>query len=113
MNKFSDFHSDSTLPAPIEYLVGPIEAAKFLHVDLDTIFYWAMVELVPAHQLRYEGKTAWRFRLSELALWREQNPDLAGPKGRKRVSTRKRTGQVTRKRPTSARPNSSLKRNIS
>ncbi|WP_228370789.1 helix-turn-helix domain-containing protein [Candidatus Korobacter versatilis] len=90
-----------------------MEAAEFLHVSMDTIFYWAMAQLIPAHQLRYDGQTAWRFKRSELAEWRKQNPDLASPKGQRKLATRKRKPSVTQKKRTFPPANASKERKIS
>ena len=112
MNRLSDLLLDTTPPPPPEYLIGPVEAAEFLNVGIDTIYFWATAQLLPAHQLRYDGKTAWRFRRSELAAWREQNPDLASPKGRRKLASRGRKASGTRKKQTAPMPDASRKRKI-
>lgn len=113
MNRLSDLLLDTTPPPPPEYLIGPVEAAEFLHVSIDTVLFWAMAQLIPAHQLRYNGQTAWRFRRSELAEWRKQNPDLASPKGRRKLATSGRKASVTRKKRAALQPFSSQIRKIS
>lgn len=100
MSRLSDFLHRTPPPPPIEYLIGPIEAAEFLRVPIDTVFYWAMAQLIPAHQLRHNGQTAWRFKRSELSEWCKQNPDLASPKGQRKLPTRKHKASVNQKKRT-------------
>jgi excisionase family DNA binding protein len=113
LNRLSDLLLDTTPPPPLEYLIGPVEAAEFLHLSIGTILLWAMAQLIPAHQLRYDGRTAWRFRRSELDEWRKQNPDYASPKGPRRVATSKRKPSVIQKKRTASQSNSSHARKIS
>jgi hypothetical protein len=94
MRRFTDLNFEYTPPPPSEYLVGPVEAAKFLQREIELVFCWAELGLIPALQRRYDGHAAWRFRISELAAWVEQSKRDGGPKGFRQLtaSTRKALG---------------------
>jgi hypothetical protein len=113
MNRLSGFPLDTSQPAPLEYLVGPDEAAEFLHLDIHIVLFWASINLLPAHPLRYNGQTAWRFKLSELAWWVEQNRSDASPKGLKKLANGAHKASSTRKGPRAAKPNAARNKNIS
>jgi excisionase family DNA binding protein len=53
----------------IEYYVDAIEAAKFLNESVGTILRWAEAGQIPAHRLRHETRSCWKFKLSELKDW--------------------------------------------
>jgi hypothetical protein len=113
LNRLSDLLLDLTPPPPLEYLIGPVEAAEILHVSSDIVIFWATIHLIPAHQLRYDGKIAWRFKRSELANWRKQNPGYASPKGPRKLGTSKCKPSRAQRKRTSPQPNSSRSRKIS
>ena len=110
MNRISELFLNTTPPPPLEYLIGPVEASEFLHVGVDTIEFWAAAQLIPAHELRYEDRKVWRFRRSELAEWRRLNPDIASPKGRRKLATSKRKPSVAKKKRIAPPPNTNSTR---
>lgn len=98
MNRLTGFHLDLTPPPPLEYLIGPVEAAEFLRRDVQLVVCWAELGIIPVHKLRYDGREALRFRKSELAAWLKQAKREGGPKGLRQLTsdTRKFLG-MTRK----------------
>ncbi len=71
----------------LEFYIGPIEAAEFLGWNIQTTLFFAAMGIIPAHRLRHESQTAWRFKVSELTAWAMQHRFHDGPKGSRQLAS--------------------------